>query len=159
MNRLIELLSIFFVIDQAHGHLVPIIYAAPSAVSHQSRIDIKHSSGIPSPLVYTPLTTIYATHPKPLLSETVFSPVLATDTLLTPVALSVFHNFPLARALEHPISLDKVQKKTNFDTLDTVKLDKKLLLPVPQIHHDSESKDCEDSKQVVADKASLENSH
>lgn len=90
----------------------PIIFAAPSAVSHQSRIDIKHTPGfISAPLIYSPATTIYASHPNAEVPrEAILAPVLTTDTLLTPIALSFFHNLPLARALEHPISIDKAQE-------------------------------------------------
>ncbi|KAJ8713436.1 hypothetical protein PYW07_013806 [Mythimna separata] len=96
-----------------HGQIVPLIYAAPSAVSHQSRIDIKHSPGfIAGPLIYSPATTLYASHqPGDKPRETVLTPVFTADTILTPVALSFFHNLPLARALEHPISIDKVQEE------------------------------------------------
>ncbi|XP_059053827.1 uncharacterized protein LOC131848090 [Achroia grisella] len=92
---------------------MPIIYAAPSAVSHQSRIDIKHTPAIISaPLVYSPATTIYASHPEAENNKKVlaFAPTLTSNTVLTPIALTIFHNLPLARALEHPISIDKLQE-------------------------------------------------
>ncbi|KAJ8716168.1 hypothetical protein PYW08_013453 [Mythimna loreyi] len=110
------MITLFLVVSAmcvVHGQIVPLVYAAPSAVSHQSRIDIKHSPGfIAGPLIYRPATTLYASHlPDDKPRETVLSPVFTADTILTPVALTFFHNLPLARALEHPISIDKVQEE------------------------------------------------
>uniref|UniRef100_A0A2A4JFW4 DUF4794 domain-containing protein n=1 Tax=Heliothis virescens TaxID=7102 RepID=A0A2A4JFW4_HELVI len=110
---MITLLLLVSAMWEVRGQIVPLIYAAPSAVSHQSRIDIKHSPGfIAGPLIYSPAATLYASHePKVKVQETVLTPVFTADTILTPVALSFFHNLPLARALEHPISIDKVQEE------------------------------------------------
>lgn len=102
---MIKLILLACVNNLVQGYLSPLIYAAPSAVSHQSRIDIKHTPLISAPLFYSP-ATIIATHP----SQTIVSPIIASDTLLTPIALSFFHNLPLARALEQPISLTKVRE-------------------------------------------------
>lgn len=114
---MMTLLLIFVsVMWKVHGQLVPLIYAAPSAVSHQSRIDIAHSPGfITGPLIYSPAATLYATHQSEnndKSREAVITPVFTADTIFTPVALSFYHNIPLARALEHPISIDKVQEET-----------------------------------------------
>ncbi|CAB3251470.1 unnamed protein product [Arctia plantaginis] len=57
--------------------------------------------------------------------------MFTADTILTPVALTFFHNLPLSRALEHPISLDKVQEQNerNYNFLtenrDAVKVSDK----------------------------------
>lgn len=110
---MITLLLVVSAMCAVRGQIVPLIYAAPSAVSHQSRVDIKHSHGfISGPLIYSPSTSLYASHkPDDKPQETVLTPVFTADTILTPVALSFFHNLPLARALEHPISIDKVQEE------------------------------------------------
>lgn len=113
---MLRTLFVITVISKVHSHVVPLIYAAPSAVSHQSRIDIKHSpSFISTPIIYSP-AAILASHPKEIASETVLTPIVATDTVLTPVALSFFHNLPLARALQHPISIDMVQNSYKNDS-------------------------------------------
>ncbi|CAH0584221.1 unnamed protein product [Chrysodeixis includens] len=114
---MIKLIILVSVVCTVHGQIFPLIYAAPSAVSHQSRIDVKHSPGfISSPLIYSPAATLYESQ-KSIESprQTVITPVFTSDTILTPVALSFFHNLPLARALEHPISIDKVQNESAQD--------------------------------------------
>lgn len=110
---MITLVLLVCAICKVHGQLVPLIYAAPSAVSHQSRVDITHTPGfISAPLIYSPATTLYSSHQVDgKAREAVVTPVFASDTILTPVALSFFHNLPLARALEHPISIDKMQQE------------------------------------------------
>ncbi|KAJ0178340.1 hypothetical protein K1T71_006163 [Dendrolimus kikuchii] len=115
---------IFSAVNQVQCHSGPLVFAAPSAVSHQSRIDIKHTpSYIATPVVYSPISTIYASGSiAGYAQEAVLTPILPTDTLLTPVALSFFHNLPLARALEHPISIDKAQAEANVQT-NTVIID------------------------------------
>ncbi|KAG7296104.1 hypothetical protein JYU34_021199 [Plutella xylostella] len=100
---------ILCVVSCASSHLGPVIYAAPSAVSHQSRIDIKHTPVLSAPLIYSP--TIYATHPRAIVADTVLTPVVPVDTVFSPVALGVFHNLPLARALKHPVSIEKAQQE------------------------------------------------
>lgn len=110
---MITLLLFLSVMCTVHGQIVPLLYAVPSAVSHQSRIDIRHSPGfITGPLVYSPGTTLHTSHqPNDKPQETLVTPIFTADTIFTPVALSFFHNLPLARALEHPISIDKVQEE------------------------------------------------
>lgn len=105
---MIKLIFIACVTNLVQGYLTPLLYAAPSAVSHQSRIDIKHTPHISAPLVYHP-ASIVATHSP----STIVSPIIASDTLLTPIALIFYHNLPLARALEHPISVNKLQEAAN----------------------------------------------
>lgn len=115
------------------GQLVPLIYTVPSAVSHQSRVDIRHSPGfISEPLIYNPPKVLYQKHTADeKTQETILTPIFTADTIITPVALSFFHNLPLSRALEHPISLDKVQEQNeqNYDSLtenkDAVKVSDK----------------------------------
>lgn len=108
------MLKIFVILSltyRARGQLAPLIYAAPSAVSHQSRVDIKHTPGfISAPLIYSPATTIFASQPQRLevASDTVLTPIL------TPIAFSFYHNLPLARALEHPISIEAMQESANI---------------------------------------------
>lgn len=114
---MIKLITLVSVLCSVRGQIFPLIYAAPSAVSHQSRIDIKHSpSFISSPLIYSPAATLYE-HQKSIERprQTVITPVFTSDTILTPVAVTFFHNLPLARALEHPISIDKVQQESAQD--------------------------------------------
>lgn len=111
------MIAIFLIIAvcQVQCRSGTLIFIAPSAVSHQSRIDIKHIPGyIASPIVYNPISTIY-TSGSIAAQEAILTPILPTDTLLTPVALSFFHNLPLARALEHPISVDKTQEESNIE--------------------------------------------
>ncbi|XP_022830352.1 uncharacterized protein LOC111359135 [Spodoptera litura] len=121
---MIRLLLFVGVLCEVYGDLVPLIYAAPSAVSHQSRIDIKHSPGfVAGPLIYSPAATLYANHQiENKVREAVITPVFTADTILTPVALSFFHNLPLARALEHPISIDKAQEENaeNYEFVEAV---------------------------------------
>lgn len=90
---------------QVNCQILPVIYAAPSSVSHQSRIDVKHTPQIiATPLVYSP--TVYAIYPnKEKESNIVLTPV-TSDMLLTPIAFTFFHNLPLSRALEHPIIIE-----------------------------------------------------
>lgn len=121
---MIRLLLFVGVLCEVYGDLVPLIYAAPSAVSHQSRIDIKHSPGfVAGPLIYSPAATVYANQQlENKVREAVITPVFTADTILTPVALSFFHNLPLARALEHPISIDKAQENNaeNYEFVNAV---------------------------------------
>uniref|UniRef100_A0A2H1V1N3 SFRICE_014036 n=1 Tax=Spodoptera frugiperda TaxID=7108 RepID=A0A2H1V1N3_SPOFR len=121
---MIRLLLFVGVLCEVYGDLVPLIYAAPSAVSHQSRIDIKHSPGfVAGPLIYSPAATVYANQQlENKVREAVITPVFTADTILTPVALSFFHNLPLARALEHPISIDKAQEDNaeNYEFVNAV---------------------------------------
>lgn len=70
-------------------------------------------------MIFNP-AAIVAIHPEP--AKTIVSPFIATDTILTPVAVSYFHHLPLARALKHPISIDEAreaasekERKTNED--------------------------------------------
>lgn len=95
-----------------HGHVLPWIYAAPSAVSHQSRIDIRHSPGfVQAPLIYSPAASLFASHQSQIASDTVLTPIFASDAVLTPIGLSFYHNLPLTRALEHPVSIDKIREE------------------------------------------------
>lgn len=87
---------------------MPFIYTAPTVVSHQSRIDVQHSPGfIAGPLIYP--STIFASHPNTQSNNAVVTPVLTTNTVFAPIALSFFHNLPLARALQHPVTIEKAQ--------------------------------------------------
>ncbi|KAH9637195.1 hypothetical protein HF086_016217 [Spodoptera exigua] len=121
---MIRLLLFVGAMCEVYGDIVPLIYAAPSAVSHQSRIDIKHSPGfVAGPLIYSPAAPLYAHHQlENKVREAVITPVFTADTILTPVALSFFHNLPLARALEHPISIDKAQEENaeNYEFVEAV---------------------------------------
>lgn len=104
-----RLILISFFICTVNCQLLPVIYSAPSAVSHQSQIHVKHSSNvIATPLVYSPI--VYATYPsrEELKSELLLTPVVS-DAGLTPIALTIFQNMPLARALEHPIQIGQGQ--------------------------------------------------
>lgn len=127
-DKMIKLILISCVNNLVQGYLSPLLYTAPSAISHQSRIDIKHTPFISAPLFYNP-ATIVATQP----AQTVVAPIIASDTLLTPIAFSFFHNLPLARALEHPISLKKVREtatikeKKAVESVVTPKLNEKAL--------------------------------
>lgn len=116
---MLRLILVLFSIYQVKCQLLPVIYAAPSAVSHQSRIDIKHSPGIiSSPLIYSP--AVYATYPlKGDTREVVLSTVTG-DTVYTPIALSFFHNLPLARALEHPVSINRVSAESTTVMIDNM---------------------------------------
>lgn len=89
------------------GHLTPLLYEAPSAVSHQSRIDIKHTPLISQPLFYSPVTLVATP------AHTIVTPIIASDTVLTPISLSFYHNLPLARALEQTIPSKKVRETAN----------------------------------------------
>ncbi|CAH2091206.1 unnamed protein product [Euphydryas editha] len=106
MYRLI--LTLFFICT-VNCQLLPVIYSAPSAVSHQSQIHVKHSSNvIATPLVYSPV--VYATYPsKEEINGELFLTPVVSDAVLTPIALTLFHNMPLARALEHPIQIGQGQ--------------------------------------------------
>lgn len=104
---MIELILIACVSNLVQGYLSPLLYAAPSAVSHQSRIDIKHTPLISAPVFFSP--AVVATQP----AQTIMTPIIASDTLLTPIALSSFHNLPLTRSLEHPIPIWKVLNGAN----------------------------------------------
>lgn len=111
---MIRLLLLVCAVCKAQGHYAPLIFAAPSAVSHQSRIDIRYNPGyVSAPLVYSPLA-IYPS-PAEAASDSIFTPVIKADQLLTPVALTFFHNLPLARALERPVSIDKIQEEANLN--------------------------------------------
>lgn len=136
---MIRILLIVSVFSKVHSN-VPLIFAAPSAVSHQSRIDVKHTPGfLSTPLIYSPV--IYASHPKTEIHrEAIIAPVLTTDTLLTPIALSFFHNLPLARALEHPISIEKAQESNNINEAK----------PIKGIVEKIETKETEDTTKYVA---------
>lgn len=104
---MIRIIFLVCVLRQTQGQLAPLIFAAPSAVSHQSRIDIRHTPGfISTPFLYSPIAP-YTTVKE---SESVLPPVLRPESYFTPVALTFFHNLPLARALENPISIEKVQE-------------------------------------------------
>ncbi|CAG9793828.1 unnamed protein product [Diatraea saccharalis] len=104
---MIRILSIVF-ITTAHCQVAPLIYAAPTAVSHQSRVDVKNTPGfISAPLIYSPAII----SPKEVTNEAVITPVLAVDTVLTPIALTFFNNLPLSRALKHPISIGMMQEE------------------------------------------------
>lgn len=121
-----RILFVVSVISKVHSHVAPLIYAAPSAVSHQSRIDIKHTPAlISTPLIYSP--AIFTSHPKEVASEALFTPILASDTVFTPVALNLYHNLPLARALQHPISIDTVENtdKEDSENIDVLRQDNK----------------------------------
>lgn len=108
---MIRLILISCAVTKVCCHILPLIYAAPSAVSHQSRIDIRHSPGfVQAPLIYSPAATLFASHQKQIASDTVFTPIFS-DTILTPIALSYYHNLPLARALQHPVAIGKVQEE------------------------------------------------
>lgn len=125
-SKMLRILFVVCVISKVHSHAVPLIYAAPSAVSHQSRIDIKHSPAlISTPLIYSP-ATIFTSHPKEA-SETVLTPLFTSDTVFTPIALSFYHNLPLARALQHPISIDIVEspKKEDGENIDILPQEEK----------------------------------
>lgn len=146
------------VIAKVQSHAVPLIYAAPSAVSHQSRIDIKHDPGFISPVVYTP--AILPSHLK-VASEAVVAPIVSSHAVLAPVALSFFHNLPLARALEHPISIDVIQnsyKKENSENIDQRQSDKEtsaealLVQKVSEnvIQHNKQIPNMESSNENVA---------
>ncbi|CAH0398716.1 unnamed protein product [Chilo suppressalis] len=94
-----------------------LIYASPTAVSHQSRVDIKHTPGfLSAPLIYSPTILAGANE---VTNGAVITPVLAVDTVLTPVALSFFNNLPLARALKTPISIEKLQEEGEKDEMKT----------------------------------------
>lgn len=96
--KMITLLLIVFV-NQVSSNLVPIIYAAPSAVSHQSRIDIKHSSNyVATPLIYSP-GTILSNGPKMTVNNDIVLPMI-------PNAVLTLYHTPLSRALAQPISID-----------------------------------------------------
>lgn len=112
-DKMIKLILVACVNNLVQGYLSPLLYAAPSAVSHQSRIDVKHTPFISAPLFYN-TATIVATQP----AQTVVAPIIASDTLLTPIALSFFHNLPLARGLEHPILLTKIREAANIKELN-----------------------------------------
>jgi hypothetical protein len=106
---MIRILLIVFV-TTARSQIAPLIYAAPSAVSHQSRVEVKHTpSFISAPLIYSP-AAIITSLPAEVKKETIITPIFATDTVLAPIALSFFNNLPLARALKHPISIDEAQE-------------------------------------------------
>lgn len=108
MIRLFLLVCVY----KAQGQYAPLIFAAPSAVSHQSRIDIRHSPEfVSAPLVYSPLA-VYPSAAEAA-SDSFLTPVIKADQLFIPVALTFFHNLPLARALEHPISIDKIREEVN----------------------------------------------
>lgn len=97
--------------------LLPVIYAAPSSVSHQSRVDIKNIPQIiATPLVYSPV--IYATYPKDGKKSDIVLTQVRSDTVLAPIALTLFHNLPLARALEHPIIIESEDATENQLTND-----------------------------------------
>lgn len=116
------MIRIFFlvcVLRKTQGQLAPLIFAAPSAVSHQSRIDIRHTPGFISPLVYSPIASYTAVKE----SELVLPPLVRTEFYFTPVALTFFHNLPLARAIEHPISIERVQEESAPEKLDEVKVE------------------------------------
>lgn len=116
------MLALFFilVIHQVCGaHLIPLIYAAPSAVSHQSRLDIKHASFLSTPIVYSPETAVHVNIPTKITtgSHPVLTSVLAPDTFMAPIALTFYHNLPLSRALENPVSIDKAQEEAAQGTI------------------------------------------
>ncbi|CAH2240314.1 jg25858 [Pararge aegeria aegeria] len=117
MFKLIIVLFSWYLVNQVKSQLLPVIYAAPSAVSHQSRIDVKHTPGIITPsIIYSP--TIYATYPlKVEKPREVVLRRMTGDTVLTPIALSFFHNLPLARALEHPVSINQDNESTESSTV------------------------------------------
>ena len=96
----ILILCLFY---KVNSQILPVIYAAPSSVSHQSRIDVKHTPQIiAAPLVYTP--AIYATYPIEEKNNNIALTSVLSDKV--PIALTFFHNLPLARALEHPIVIE-----------------------------------------------------
>ncbi|CAG9561161.1 unnamed protein product [Danaus chrysippus] len=112
---MLSLLLVLYLSYNVDCHLLPVVYAAPSAVSHQSRIDVKSTPAFITPVLYS--STVYATYPGKVdeNSNTVYSPVLS-DTVLTPVALSYFHNLPLARALQSPVFIH--EEDLNADDKD-----------------------------------------
>lgn len=105
------MIKIFFLVCVLHkiqGQLASLIFTAPSAISHQSRIDMSHTPGfISAPLVYSPIAGYTAVKE----SEPVLLPLVRTEHYFTPVVLTFFHNLPLARALQHPISIKKTQEE------------------------------------------------
>lgn len=120
---MLRLILVLFSIYQVKCQLLPVIYAAPSAVSHQSRIDIKHSPGIiSSPLIYSP--AVYATYPLQGDTREVVLSTVTGDTVYTPIALSFFHNLPLARALQHPVSInqDRVSAESTTVMIDNMEM-------------------------------------
>ncbi|CAK1556208.1 unnamed protein product [Leptosia nina] len=107
-----QILFFLYVLTYAQCQVLPLIFAAPSAVSHQSRIDIKRTPV--TPLIYSP-SGVFGSNFKEIQPNRRVDTTIYTDAVLTPIALTFFHNLPLARALEHPISLSEVQSKTNQD--------------------------------------------
>ncbi|KOB74591.1 putative cuticle protein [Operophtera brumata] len=110
---MIRIFLLVCVLRNAQGQYAPLIFAAPSAVSHQSRIDIRHTPGfISAPFVYSPIAAYTAVKE----SESIFPAVIRSEPYFTPVALTFFHNVPLARALEHPISIEEAQEASGPKT-------------------------------------------
>lgn len=105
---MIRIFILVCVLHKTQGQLAPLIFAAPSSVSHQSRIDIRHTPGfISAPLVYSPI----AVFPAVKESESVLPTLVRSEHYFTPVAFTFFHNLPLARALERPVSIKKAQEE------------------------------------------------
>lgn len=131
MNSLI--LFVIFTLTSAQSHIVPLIYAAPSAVSHQSRIDIKTKPAfVSSPLIYSPSTSILLHKPPETLfvKHELLSPISEAN-VLTHVAYGFYNNLPLARALQHPVyikeNLDNLQKITKDQSLVDDEDEKKIM--------------------------------
>lgn len=109
--RMLFELFLFATVCLSVGHGASVIYTAPSAVSHQSRIDIRHS-----PLhsfVYSP-ATVFAHPARTIITNDhhIITPVISTNHVLTPVAYSYYHDLPLARAMKDPVSLlQKLQEE------------------------------------------------
>ncbi|GBP35113.1 hypothetical protein EVAR_28312_1 [Eumeta japonica] len=96
--------------------LAHVIYASPSAVSHQSRIDIKHGAVLSAPAVYAP--AVFVTRPK---ASSIVAPALVPADLWTgPIAYGFFHSLPLTRALEHPVSLHRVENAMRQNVGDDI---------------------------------------
>lgn len=136
------MLAIFFVfvIHQVCGsHLIPLIYAAPSAVSHQSRIDIKLAPFMSTPFIYSPEAAIHLNIPTKVTaaSDPALTSVLPSDTFIAPIALTFFHNLPLSRALGQPISIHKGQQETAEETIAMIIENKE---PEEQTQKESERK-------------------
>lgn len=119
---MIRIIFLVCVLSNAQGQFDPLIFTAPSAVSHQSRIDIRHDPGFISvPFVYSPIAAYTDVKER----EYVFPAAIRSQPYLTPVALTFFQNLPLARALDHPISIDKIQEEaSSVDKLKGVILEK-----------------------------------
>lgn len=93
------------------------IIAAPSAVSHQSRIDVHHSPSyiVPSSTYTSAITTIdKSIDPVKATYEAILVPILTEGSVLVPIPVHFLNHLSMSRALASPASTRKVQDETNI---------------------------------------------